>query len=153
LVRVAAVVRPRECSIADTLELVGRRWALLAVRELSHGVRRFDRIVRNTGASRDVLTLRLRELEDAGVVRRERYSDHPPRYEYHLTAAGWELCDVLLALMRWGDRHLNADDPPLRLVHTCGQRLDPAVVCAACGGPARDGVRSASGRGALPDDY
>ncbi|WP_217518667.1 winged helix-turn-helix transcriptional regulator [Streptomyces lunaelactis] len=44
-------IQPRECSIADALDLVGERWTLLAVRELTHGVRRFDRIVRNTAAS------------------------------------------------------------------------------------------------------
>ena len=129
----AAVVRPRECSIADTLELVGRRWALLAVRELSHGVRRFDRIVRNTGASRDVLTLRLRELEDAGVVRRERYSDHPPRYEYDLTEAGRELRPVLTALRTWGDKWA-VDAPPAAFTHSCGHDLDAALVCRHCGG-------------------
>lgn len=114
-------VNPRECSIADALELVGQRWALLIVRELSHGMHRFDQIVHRTGAPRDILTVRLRALEAAGVIRRERYSTNPPRFEYHLTESGWELCDVLLMLMQWGDRHLNADDPPLRLVHACEQ--------------------------------
>ncbi|MFF3324652.1 winged helix-turn-helix transcriptional regulator [Streptomyces sp. NPDC002889] len=140
-------VAPRECSIADALDVVGERWTLLAVRELIHGVRRFDGIVRNTGASRDILAARLRKLEAAGVVRRERYNDHPPRYEYHLTPAGRELGDVLLALMSWGDRHLNPDDPPVRWQHTCGHTLEPVLVCANCGGPARAGAHSPTGRG------
>src|SRR5690606_16610625 len=90
--------RPRECSIADTLDLVGERWSLLVIREISYGVRRFDGIVRHTGAPRDILTTRLRKLEAAGVIRREQYRDHPVRYEYHLTPAGAELFDVLLML-------------------------------------------------------
>lgn len=139
--------RPRECSIAGTLDLVGERWSLLAIREISHGVRRFDRIVRNTGASRDILTARLRKLESAGIVRRELYSDHPARFEYHLTPAGLELCDVLLTLMRWGDRHLNSADPPVRWQHSCGETLAPLVVCRHCGGEARVGAHSPTGRG------
>ena len=142
-------VAPRACSIADALELVGERWTLLAVRELSYGVSRFDEIARNTGASRDILAARLRKLETAGIIRRQRYSEHPPRYDYQLSPSGWELCDVLLTLMTWGDRHLNPDDPPIRLVHSCGSTLDPVLVCRHCGEPARQGVHSPTGRGAL----
>ncbi|MDQ0845618.1 helix-turn-helix domain-containing protein [Streptomyces sp. V1I6] len=143
---------PRACSIADALELVGERWSLLAVREILHGVRRFDEIVRNTGASRDILTTRLRKLESCGVVRREQYSERPPRFEYHLTPAGTEVGDVLLTLMRWGDRHLNADDPPVRWLHSCGKVLEPVVVCNHCGEPARNNVHTATGRGVLVVD-
>jgi DNA-binding HxlR family transcriptional regulator len=139
--------RPRECSIADTLDLVGERWSLLVIREISYGVRRFDGIVRHTGAPRDILTTRLRKLEAAGVIRREQYRDHPVRYEYHLTPAGAELFDVLLMLMKWGDRHLNSGDPPVRWHHSCGEVLDPVVVCRHCGGEARTGAHSPIGRG------
>jgi DNA-binding HxlR family transcriptional regulator len=138
---------PRDCSIADTLDLVGERWSLLAIRELSYGVRRFDQIVHNTGASRDILTARLRKLESGGVIRRERYSDHPVRHEYHLTPAGAELCDVLLVLMHWGDRHLNPGDPPVRWQHSCGHPVAPRLVCAHCGEDARTGTHSPTGRG------
>ncbi|POM23445.1 putative HTH-type transcriptional regulator YtcD [Actinomadura rubteroloni] len=140
---------PRECSVADALDLVGERWSLLAVREISHGFHRFDQIVRNTGASRDILTARLRKLEDAGILRRRRYSEHPPRYEYHLTEPGHELNDVLIALMKWGDKYLNPDDPPVRFVHSCGETLTAEVVCAHCGRPAREGLHTPTGRGAL----
>lgn len=146
---ILAVMSPRECSITDTLSLVGERWALLIVRELSHGVRRFGGIAANTGAPRDILTTRLRKLEATGIVRRELYSAHPPRYEYHLTEAGAELNDVLLTLMAWGDRHLNAEDPPMRFQHACGHRFQAAVVCAHCGGPAREQLHSPSGRGVI----
>ncbi|MFI0351912.1 winged helix-turn-helix transcriptional regulator [Actinomadura sp. 9N407] len=138
---------PRPCSIADTLDIIGERWTILAVRELFHGVRRFDGIARNTGASRDILTTRLRKLESAGIIRRERYSDHPPRFEYHLTPSGRELGEVLITLMKWGDRHLNPDDPPVRWHHSCGEILDPDLVCAHCGGPALSGAHTPVGRG------
>ncbi|MFD0900692.1 winged helix-turn-helix transcriptional regulator [Actinomadura sediminis] len=138
---------PRECSVADALQVVGERWTLLVIRELVYGVRRFDGIARNTGAARDILTTRLRKLEDAGIVRREPYSSRPARYEYHLTAKGLELGEVLAVLMKWGDRYLNPDDPPVRWIHTCGERLETEVVCAHCGRPAMEGGHP-TGRGA-----
>ena len=81
----------RPCSVAAALNLVGEKWALLAVREITFGNKRFDAIARNTGAPRDRLAARLRALEAAGVVARRQYSEHPPRYEYELTEAGQEL--------------------------------------------------------------
>lgn len=138
----------RACSIADTLQVVGERWTLLVVRELLHGAHRFDQIVRNTGASRDILTVRLRKLEASGIVRREPYSAHPPRWEYHLTTPGRELGDVLLTLMRWGDRHLNPEEPPVRWQHSCGQTLAPVLLCQHCGEPASEGAHSPTGPGA-----
>lgn len=137
----------RECSIADALQVIGERWSLLVIRELIYGVRRFDGIARNTGAPRDILTTRLRKLEEAGILRRELYNRRPARYEYHLTEAGRELSDVLAVLMRWGDRHIHPDDPPVRWIHTCGEQLEPEVVCRSCGRPVREGA-TPIGRGA-----
>jgi len=123
----------RPCSIADALRIVGERWALLAVREIAFGNRRFDEIARNTGASRDILTARLRSLEAAGVITRRRYQDRPPRFEYHLTEAGRDLRVILNLLREWGDRWL-ADRPPVEAAHSCGHPLDLAFTCRHCGG-------------------
>jgi DNA-binding HxlR family transcriptional regulator len=98
--------RPRICSIADALDVVGERWSLLVLRELGFGVHRFKDIQVNTGAPRETLALRLRKLEETGIIERRRYSDHPPRDEYLLTAAGRELAPVLAALREWGERHV-----------------------------------------------
>jgi len=62
---------------------------------------------------RDILTARLRKLEQAGVLERRRYSEHPPRYEYLLTQAGKELQPILLALKEWGDRYCNPGAEPI----------------------------------------
>ena len=96
---------PRVCPIADTLELVGDRYALLILRELEFGVRRFSDIRHNTGAPRETLTARLRKLEEVGLITRQRYSEHPPRDEYFPTQAGSELTPVLRALRQWGEQH------------------------------------------------
>jgi DNA-binding HxlR family transcriptional regulator len=95
----------RLCPIADALELIGGRWSLLVIREIGFGVHRFNDIQRHTGIPRDRLTDRLRKLEQAGIITRRPYSEHPPRYEYLATDAGQELIPVLQALRRWGERH------------------------------------------------
>src|SRR5690242_13910463 len=95
-------VTPRVCSIASALGVLGEKWSLLVVRELALNVHRFDQIQRNTGAPRDILTSRLRRLEEAGVVEKRQYQEKPVRFDYHLTAAGDELRPILLALSQWG---------------------------------------------------
>jgi DNA-binding HxlR family transcriptional regulator len=131
-----APAEPRACSIARTLEIVGEKWALLAVREVFLGNRRFDEMVRRTGAPRDTLAARLRTLVGSGILERRQYSEHPARYEYRLTEAGRDLYPVIAALMRWGDKHLAGEDgPPLVVAHRCGHRLVAQMVCAACGEP------------------
>jgi DNA-binding HxlR family transcriptional regulator len=138
--------RPRECSIARALDIIGEKWSLLALREVSMGVRRFDQIVARTGAPRDILTARLRKLIDSGVLKRVQYSERPPRFEYHLTPAGRDLQPVLLTLMHWGDHYLaNGSPPPTVWTHTCGQHLTPQVTCQSCAQPVIPGslVRAA----------
>ena len=136
----SAPVDPRVCSIARTLDIVGEKWALLAVREVFLGNRRFDEMVHRTGAPRDTLAARLRTLVAAGILERRQYCEHPARFEYHLTDAGRDLYPVILTLMRWGDQYLADDDgPPLVLEHRCGHRLVPQVICQACGDPVHHG--------------
>lgn len=84
---------------------MGERWTLLVLRELGMGVHRFKDIQINTGAPRETLVLRLRKLEDTGLVERRQYSEHPPRDEYLLTAAGKDITPVLRSLRHWGERH------------------------------------------------
>jgi DNA-binding HxlR family transcriptional regulator len=135
---VSTSAEPRPCSIARTLDIVGEKWALLAVREVFLGNRTFDEMVRRTGAPRDTLAARLRTLVGAGILERRQYCEHPARFEYHLTNAGRDLYPVIVTLMRWGDQYLAGDDgPPLVLQHRCGHQLAAQVVCEACGEPLR----------------
>ncbi len=128
----------RECSIARTLEVVGERWTLLAIREIMFGNRRFEEIRRYTGAPRDILTARLRKLEANGLVARIEYQQRPARHEYRLTDLGWSLLPVLVVLRSWGDEHLpGPDGPPVVFEHSCGATLTPSVTCAECGDPIR----------------
>ena len=130
---------PRRCSITDALSIVGDRYALLVAREIRYGRTRFTDIAAGTGAPRDVLTARLRKLEQAGVIERRIYSEHPPRYEYLLTPSGTELHPILLALKEWGDRHCNPGAEPVIFRHTCGAEFHALVTCEACGEPVGEG--------------
>ena len=136
---------PRVCSITDALAIVGDRYALLVAREIRYGNRRFNQIVAGTGAPRDVLSRRLRALEQAGVIARRQYSERPPRYEYFLTDRGNELHPILLALKEWGDRYCNPDAEPVVFRHTCGAEFHPVAVCVACGEPVRLGELTVAG--------
>jgi DNA-binding HxlR family transcriptional regulator len=135
LARMATVTTaPRTCSVARTLEVVGEKWALLAIREVFLGSRRFEEMVVNIGAPRDTLAARLRTLVAHGILERRRYSDHPPRDEYILTPAGRDLYPVILSLMQWGDRHRPLESgPPMVLDHDCGHRLEHRWDCVHCG--------------------
>jgi DNA-binding HxlR family transcriptional regulator len=132
----STATEPRVCSVARTLEIIGEKWAMLALREVFLGNRRFDEIARRTGAPRDTLAARLKSLVSAGVLERRQYSERPPRYEYRLTEAGRELFPVIMSLMHWGDKHLAWENGPPRVFeHRCGHRFVPQLVCEACGEP------------------
>ncbi|MFI6357149.1 winged helix-turn-helix transcriptional regulator [Streptomyces sp. NPDC050743] len=134
----AAPKDPRPCSIADALALVGEKYSLLVLREVFLGNGRFDQLVRNIGAPRDVLATRLRRLVDAGILTKRVYSERPQRFEYRATQAGLELEGVLMTLKEWGDRHIRkGSDLPMAIEHACGNELVPVVTCRACGDEVR----------------
>jgi DNA-binding HxlR family transcriptional regulator len=123
-----------DCSIARTLELIGERWTLLVIRDVFLGRRRFDEIQESLGVARNVLASRLRRLTDEGILERRPYQQRPERFEYFLTEKGLDLWPVLVSLMAFGDRHLTADEPPLRLIHEgCGGEVDDRRICGRCG--------------------
>ena len=96
-----------KCPVARTLDIVGERWTILVLRDLFlQGPRKFQDFESSlTGISPNTLSDRLKRLEDAGIVERRFYSEHPPRAEYALTSKGRELGPVLKALRDWGTKH------------------------------------------------
>jgi DNA-binding HxlR family transcriptional regulator len=138
------------CSVARALEVVGERWSLLVIRDVFLGVRRFDDFQRSLGVARNVLQARLERLVEEDILERRLYQEHPPRYEYRLTEKGIDLWPVIVALLKWGDRHAYPDGPPVVLEHRdCGGEVDERRICMKCGCPleARD-VRPRPGPGA-----
>jgi DNA-binding HxlR family transcriptional regulator len=93
------------CGVARALDLVGERWALLVVRELLLGPKRFtDLRIGLPAASQNVLTHRLRELEAGGVVHRRKFGPPAGGRAYELTEIGYDLEPVVLSLASWGSR-------------------------------------------------
>jgi DNA-binding HxlR family transcriptional regulator len=119
------------CPVARSLDLLGDRWTLLLVRDLLKGRGRFrDLLASLPGIAPNILSDRLKLLEEHGVVTRRFYSDHPPRAEYLLTERGRELGVVIGALASWGARHAGS---PFTPVHTtCGHPAEVVYRCPSC---------------------
>ncbi len=102
------------CSVARALDVVGDRWALLVVRELLLGPRRYTDLVQGLpGVGTNVLATRLRELQAAGIVERRSFAAPTPATVYQLTEDGRDLRGVINSLSNWGRHRLttpSADD-------------------------------------------
>ena len=123
------------CSIARALEVVGERWSLLIIRNaLFAGSTRYSDFQRSLGIASNVLRDRLEGFVDAGIMRRQQYSEQPELYEYLLTEKGRDFAPALVALTAWGDRWAAPDGPPIRYGHAdCGGEVGHQLVCATCG--------------------
>jgi DNA-binding HxlR family transcriptional regulator len=99
------------CTVARALDVVGERWTLLLVRELSTGPKRFKDLLEGLpGIGTNLLAARLKRLEGEGIVRRGTLPPHAGSSVYELTKLGGSLEPVIVALSRWGARLLDAPD-------------------------------------------
>lgn len=126
----------QSCPVAKSLELVGERWTLLIVRDLLARPRRFRDLQESlSGIAPNILSERLKLMEEHGLIRRIFYSEHPPRASYELTDKGRELGVVIGALAAWGSRHVHRGTA---LVH--GEHAHPVQLgyfCSDCGARVR----------------
>lgn len=92
------------CSVAQALDTIGERWALLIMRDALFGAKRFVQFERSLGIARNILTARLNMLVEEGLLEKRTAAEtnHP---EYVLTQAGRDLEPVLLAITHWGDKY------------------------------------------------
>jgi DNA-binding HxlR family transcriptional regulator len=122
----------RSCAIHKTMAVIGEKWTILLIRDAANGVRRFDDFRRHVGLSEAVLSDRLKRLVTEGIFETREYQEpgQRRRHEYRLTAKGWDLFPVLIALLQWGEQHLS--DPDER---------SWSVEHRACGHPVRAEVR------------
>lgn len=128
------------CSIAVVLDAVGDRWAMLILRDLVLGLRRYDDLRRSTGISNATLADRLKQLEQNGLIERRLYQSGPDRHEYLPSAKGRDIALVLQALAQvgdqWGLGHAAA--PPLQFMNAkTGQRVRLGLVEEGTGAPVR----------------
>lgn len=104
------LMKPRydlECNIAQSLNIIGDRWTLLIVHEILGGNTLFNEIKKAlNGISANLLSERLKYLEEEGLIKADLYSTHPPRYRYTVTESGQELEDVFNSLIIWGSKNL-----------------------------------------------
>jgi DNA-binding HxlR family transcriptional regulator len=119
--------------LAAALASVGDRWTLHVVAALLDGPRRFGDLQDEVGGiAPNVLSQRLRRLEDDGLVIAQPYSERPPRFVYELSEAGRGLAGVLRLLVDWGARHSGAE-PPRHAA--CGTPLEAVWYCPTCDAP------------------
>ena len=112
------------CPVCRTAEIVCGKWTLLLVKDLAEGRSRFCELERSLGGiSPRTLSLRLRALEEEGIVERQTYAEVPPRVEYALTEKGRALVPLIEDMRTYGQRWLAAD---------CGEQ----AVTRAVRGPA-----------------
>jgi len=107
------------CSIAGVLDAVGDRWAMLILRDLGLGLRRYDDLRKSTDVTHATLSDRLKHLEANGLIERRLYQTGPDRYEYVLTRKGADIILVIQALAQVGDKWQIAGNkgPPLKFVN------------------------------------
>lgn len=91
------------CAVEVTLSVMGGTWKPIVLFHLLHGTKRFSALARAIpNVTQRMLTLQLRELEEAGIVARTVYAEVPPRVDYALTDMGHSLKPVLIAMRDWG---------------------------------------------------
>jgi len=130
-------LRLEQCAIARFLSVLGDRWALLILSDSFLGVRRFETFQDRLGISRTILTQRLADLCENGVLERAPYQERPTRYEYRLTKKGLDLYPVFMAMTRWGNQYY-ADEggPPILFEHSrCEHDFTPELCCSHCAEP------------------
>lgn len=123
--------------LAAAVERVGDRWSLLVVEALLEGPRRFGELQEVVaGIAPNILSSRLRRLEQEGVLLATPYQERPPRYAYGLTQSGRELAGALRLLAQWG-AHRAGEQAGLRHA-TCGTELEARWYCPTCARPVDD---------------
>lgn len=96
-----------DCPVCACAEIISGKWTLLVIRDLATGPRRFCELERSLeGISPRTLSLRLRALEEHGVVKRHTYPEVPPRVEYALTEKGSDLAPLIEDMRAYGNRWL-----------------------------------------------
>ncbi|WP_025898352.1 winged helix-turn-helix transcriptional regulator [Sneathiella glossodoripedis] len=121
------------CSIARTLAVIGERWTVLILRECFRDVSRFDQFEKRLGIPRAVLSDRLKQLVEEGILEKRSDPEHARRFDYILTAKGYDLRPVLLTMLEWGDKYKQDGLPPKYIYHhKCAHEVSPKITCSHC---------------------
>lgn len=134
--------KPDGCPVTRALDVIGPHTSVLILREAFYGTTRFDLFVERVGVTEAAAAARLRQLTEAGLLRRAPYREpgSRTRHEYLLTDKGRDLMPAVLALFQWGSAHLQPEGAPLSLVED------------GSGAPVRVAYVDAEGREVAPED-
>jgi DNA-binding HxlR family transcriptional regulator len=127
------------CPIARCLDVLGDTWSILILRDAHAGLTRFDQFRKSLGIAPTILTRRLSSLTEEGLLEKRLYSDHPPREEYVLTAAGRDFLPVLFMLGAWGRKYRGEGSLTRFYDAETGTEIDPVAIDECTG--ARIGTR------------
>jgi len=145
------------CAVAQTLERVGEWWTMLILRNAFCGMSRFDDFRDHLGIASNILTLRLKKLTAAGILKKQRSANDARSFEYSLTSKGIELYPILIAMTDWGERWASNPKGPriimldkankqaiarVAVYSSSGNVLQPKDIIARPGSGAGDDIRT-----------
>ena len=139
------------CPVARSMAVLGERWAMLVLREAFYGTTRFDEFERHLGIAPNILSARLRDLTEHGLLEKVPLAEGGARHEYRLTERGRDFFPAYLALKAWADRWMaGPDGPPVLLEDAVtGRPVEAPPALSAAGTPLRpEDVRIRPGPGA-----
>jgi DNA-binding HxlR family transcriptional regulator len=106
-VKQAADFARSNCAVASTLDIVGDKWSLLVIRDLFAGKSTYGELLATSERMpTNILADRLRRLEEAGIIEKNAYQERPVRFAYTLTPKGRDMGEILIAIVRWGRKHI-----------------------------------------------
>lgn len=95
------------CAVASTLDIVGDKWSLLVIRDLFAGKSTYSELLAtDERMPTNILADRLKRLEEAGIIEKNAYQERPVRFAYTLTPKGRDMGEILIAIVRWGRKHI-----------------------------------------------
>lgn len=120
------------CNLAQTLNIIGDKWTLLILYQLKQGHDTYKDIQANLeGIPSNLLSERIKFLEEEGLISQSLYQNHPPRFSYTLTERGSDLSAVFNSIILWGEKHITSCHK--KLVHVCGGKVRQQYYCPDCG--------------------
>lgn len=133
------------CPVARSLSVFGDTWSILILRDAHAGFTRFDQFRKRLNIAPTMLTKRLSNMVEDGLLEKRRYSDNPPREEYLLTQSGRDFLPILFVLADWGRKHIPHQNPDLMAQfydEKQGTAIEPVVIDQQTG--AKIGTRKIS---------
>ena len=117
------------CPIAQCLEHIGEWWSLLIIRDAFRGLKRFDEFQKSLGIAPNILTRRLNDLVDSGILERQNYGESTKRYEYVLSKQGKDLFPLMVVMFEWGDKYAPPKGIKSQIVNIkTGEIAEPSLI-------------------------